>query len=439
MRHFFFPAGIAMSLLFSSLQTQANTLEEAVANAIDTNPDVLQQYARYQSSNSLQDSARSDYYPQVKLTAGYGREDTRYNSGQKIDSQLDRNEMGISISQMLFNGFKTQADVERLGQEALSERYALVSQAENTALDVCRVYLDTLKAEQVFQLAKRNVQDHMSAQSDIKERVGKGLSSQSDLSQVNARLASARASLMAANNNLLDLRAEYYSVVGEFPGELIDPVSDARLIPDSLNAALTQAKEQHPELMVAKADIAAAKEEQRAAKHGFYPRVSVEVAANQNEDIGGFEGPDEDARLMLKLEYDLFNGGRDKHRAKASGWRYNEALAIAKRTRREVDEGTRLAWNARRFLSEQTRLYQENVDATSEAHAGYIQQFKLGRRSLLDVLDSQVELFLARRNYIEAKYDQKLAIYRVNNAIGTLLYTLRVDYPSQWNNSDEEG
>jgi adhesin transport system outer membrane protein len=437
MRRLFFAASLSLAALGTANSVQAMTLEEAVATAIDSNPDVLQQYARYQTANSLQNSARSDYYPQVKVSGGYGRERTDYNSGQDFEQiELDRQELGLTVSQLLFNGFKTQADVERLGQEAASERFALISSAENTALTVCRIYLNLLKAEQTSNLAKQNVRDHIKAFEDIRERAEKGLSSQSDFAQVRARLASSRASLMSAENNLFDLRSEFIGEVGIEARDLIDPVGDSRLLPESLNAALQQAKDQHPELLVARADIAAAKQEQRAAKHGYYPRLSVELAVNDNENVGGLPGPDEDGRLMLRLEYDLFNGGRDKYKAEASGWRYHEAMAISKRARRQVDEGTRLAWNAKNFLAKQISFYQENVDASTEANAGYIQQFRLGRRTLLDVLDSQVELFLARRNYISAKYDHKYANYRVNNAVGSLLYSLRVDYPNQWQEQD---
>ena len=437
MRRLFFAASLSLAALGTAGSAQAMTLEEAVATAMDSNPDVLQQYARYQTANSLQRSARGDYYPQVKVSGGYGRERTDYNSGQDFDQiELDRQELGLTVSQLLFNGFKTQADVERLGQEAASERFALISSAENTALRVCRIYLNLLKAEQTSNLAQQNVRDHIKAFEDIRERTEKGLSSQSDFAQVRARLASSRASLMSSENNLFDLRSEFIGEVGIEARDLIDPVGDSRLLPESLNAALQQAKDHHPELLVARADIAAAKQEQRAAKHGYYPRLSVELAVNDNDNVGGLPGPDEDARLMLRLEFDLFNGGRDKHRAEASGWRYHEAMAISKRTRRQVDEGTRLAWNAKNFLAKQINLYKENVDASTEANAGYIQQFRLGRRTLLDVLDSQVELFLARRNYINAKYDHKYANYRVNNAVGSLLYSLRVDYPNQWQEKD---
>jgi adhesin transport system outer membrane protein len=56
----------------------------------------------------------------------------------------------------------------------------------------------------------------------------------------------------------------------------------------------------------------------------------------------------------------------------------------------------------------------------------------LGKRSLLDVLDSKVELFLARKNYINAMFDERKSSYRLINATGKLIAALRVDTPKAW-------
>ncbi len=84
------------------------------------------------------------------------------------------------------------------------------------------------------------------------------------------------------------------------------------------------------------------------------------------------------------------------------------------------------------MLEQQKSLFQQNVDAAKIAELGYIQQFNVGRRSLLDVLDAKVEVFLARRNFISTEYDQTLAAYRVLNAMGMLTYALRVEHPEEW-------
>ncbi|WP_370980303.1 TolC family outer membrane protein [Agaribacterium sp. ZY112] len=410
----------------------AMTLEQAVASAIDSNPDIRQQYANYRSMTSERRAAKGGYLPKVAVFGGVGQEETRYNSGQRLDADLQRTELGLTISQDLFTGFRTSSEVKRLSLEAESERYDLLLTAENLSLKVCELYMEVIKAQEVVELSRRNVADHQETLNDVHSRMSKGLSSSSDYAQISARLATARASLAAAQNNLMDFQAKFYSEVGAMPTDLNTPRADMAVVPGSVIELIDKALEQHPAILEAEADIKAAKQEFRGSKSNYFPEVSLDFTANKNDNVGGFEGPDEDARLMLNFRYELYNGGSDRARAKASGWRYQEALSIQKRTIKQIEEGAKLSWNAHYFLNQQEELYRENVDAATAATMGYKQQFKLGRRSLLDVLDSKIELFLARRNYITAKYDAKLAHYRLNNAMGTLLYSLRVDYPEQW-------
>ncbi|WP_373976338.1 TolC family outer membrane protein [Chitinibacter sp. SCUT-21] len=410
----------------------ASTLEQAVAQAIDTQPSVLARYARYESVLADRRSVQSEYLPQLSLRGEVGPENTRYSSGRELGKTLTRDDLSIRLTQELFSGFRTQANSERLWHEAESERLGVISSAENLAVQVSASYLDVLKARELLELANRNVADHEKILADIKGLVSKGYSSDSDIAQVSSRLATARSSQSAARNNLADIEAKYTRLVGVAPEQLIEPRLDTGLIPASLNEALTRARELHPELAAAEADIRATDQEIRASRAGFYPQVSLELSANTGHDQDGNEGRDESARALLVLNYDLFNGGRDRAREQSSAWRRNEALNIRQKATREVDEGTELAWNAWHALNEQLTYLQQSVDAATAAEAGYITQFDLGRRTLLDVLNAKVEVFMARRNYVTSKYDRIQAGYRLFNATGQLAYALRVNMPTQF-------
>ena len=67
-----------------------------------------------------------------------------------------------------------------------------------------------------------------------------------------------------------------------------------------------------------------------------------------------------------------------------------------------------------------------------------MQQFVIGRRSLLDVLDSKIELFIARKNFLNAEFEHKKASYRLINATGKLIEELRVDTPYAWKLKDHD-
>lgn len=401
--------------------------------AIDYSPEVLGQYARYQSVIREQESIKGNYLPQVNLYGAIGQEQVWTSSDQDIDDNATRSELGLKVSQLIFDGFATSSDIDRLGYEAESERLTLISRSENVALDVTRIYLELLKAQTVLELTDRNVREHEEIYADIEDKVSKGLSSQSDLAQVAARVATAKTSYISALNNMSDLQAQFRTLVGRNADGLIAPKFDQGLIPSSLTTAQSQAVGNHPEIRAAIIDMDAARKEMKREKGGYYPEVRIEGYANRNDNIGVIPGGvDEDARIMLVVDYDLFNGFSTNASVEASAWRAEEARAIRIRADREVREGTELAWNAYSMLDQQLDLLKQNVDAAKIAEVGYQQQFNVGRRSLLDVLDSKVEVFLARRNYTNTLYDHSFAAYRLLNAMGILTYALRVEHPQEW-------
>lgn len=419
------------------LLAKAQSLEEALATAIDKNPLLHEHYARYRAVQEQQGVASSDYLPQVSIRAAIGPERTKYSSGQAVDEDLTRDEIGLRISQLLFNGFETSANSDRLTYEADSERLQLMAEAENLALSVCEAYLNTRKAEVFITLTEQHVRAHIEILEDVMRLAQTGFANEADIAQVSSRLANARSSLVAAKNNYQDSSAYFIRLVGQAPANLTDPITDTSLLPANLKEAIHWAEEAHPQLKAAQSDIKAAKEEVRASQSGYYPKISLEGYANKGHDISGFEGRDEDYRLMLVLEYDLYNGGRDSSRSKSSNWRYNEALSVRDSTELDLAEGTRFSWNAYQALIQQVGLIRQSVDASTLAETAYITQYKLGKRSLLDLLNAKVEVFLARKNYLKTKYDQEQAAFRLLNATGRLTYALRASYPDEWQNTED--
>ncbi len=421
-----------ISALVMSTQVQAMTLEQSVAEAINHHPRLQQKYASFEAAVRYKKAAVGDYLPQVKLYGGVGYEEVRYNSGQRVDTDLNRTELGVKVSQLLFDGFRTTSEIDRLEFEQEAERFGLISEAENLSLDVATVYLNLMLSNRVVGLAERNIAEHEDILKDIILRQAKGLSSESDVAQVKARVATSQSGYLAARNEQMDLQARYYDLVGQLPTELHDAKPDFNYVPTSLKLALEQAVKNHPEIDAAINDTQAASSQYEREKSDYWPKLSIELQANKNDNIGGIEGPDEDARAMLMLSYDLYNGGSTNDRAEAAAWQVQQAKSIRQQTEKQVIEGTRLAWNAYEFVGQQRKFYQVNVDQAVQAEQGYQRQFELGRRSLLDVLDAKVEVYLARKNYLSAYYNYHIASYRLINATGQLIESFRVDTPTQW-------
>jgi adhesin transport system outer membrane protein len=418
------------------LPLQAQTLEEAVTHTLMTHPKVKEAFHLYQARQYEQDEAFAGYLPKLDANAGIGYEYTdspgTRDGGPRADKTLTRKEAGLSLRQMLFDGFKTSSNVGRTQAEADAQRYTLLSDAENIALRVAEVYLEVLRQDEIVELSRRNLETHEQIFSDIQRRTDSGVGSTADYTQIQGRVARAYSNMTAAENNLRDAQSSFIALVNQMPDDLRQPQPDANFMPPTLDDALAKAQENHPTLTSAAFDIDAARYQHEDAKAGFYPNVSLELDKNWDDDIDGVRGHNYDFTAMVRMRYNLYNGGADVARSRSTSALEMQAKDIHMNAHRQVGEGTRLAWAAYESLGRQKDFLRQHVEASYNTVDAYKKQFSLGNRTLLDVLNTENELFEARRSYINAEYDQLLAEYRIMNATGQLLEALRFTQPEQW-------
>lgn len=450
---------LAVGALILPAAAYSQTLEQAVAHTLDTNPEIRIAFNRFKAREEQVNQAVAGYMPTVDISGGYGWEQTnspstRRRAGQgEVDSdgviELERGEAGFSIKQMLFDGFYTSSEVDRYSFEASAEQWALFAAAEDMALDVVKVYTNYIRSEQVLTLAEKNLESHKDIYDQIKQRTDSGLGSTADLSQITGRLARANANVISARNNFYDAKSQFVRIVEQQPEDMIVPVPDADMLPVDLQTSVMMAQDNHPILKSASSDIFAAENERESAQSNYYPKFTLELDGNWNNDIDGEDGAgtfqnvgghNNDLVAMIRVKYNLFAGGRDLAREKEAAYKIGEAKEIRQRAHRQVVEGVNLAWNAYELLTPQKMYIRDHVIAAKDTQVAYSQQFNLGQRTLLDLLDTENELFEARKDYLESEYDEIVSQYRVLNATGQLLDSLRVTRPDVWQGErDYEG
>lgn len=410
----------------------AQTLEESVSQTLLSHPQIKEAFDLYQSRKYQIDEAKAGYYPKLDANAGIGPERIK-SAGASERTDMTRRDASITLTQMLFDGFDTNSNVNRTDAEAKAQKLSLQATAENTALRVTEVYLNMLRQQEIFDLSKDNLATHEQILSDITKRTTSGVGSSADLSQIQGRVARAYSNMAAAQNNLDDARAEYLRVVNSEPTDLVEPADGSLVLPASLDDALKNATANNPVLLSAMEDINAAQYQHDGAKANYYPKVSLEAGQSWYEDASGDAGYSDELSAMLRVRYNLFNGGADDARSRSTSALYSQAKDIHMNAYRQVEEGTRLAWQARESLQNQKQFQQQHVEYSYETVRAYKQQFTLGQRTLLDVLNTENELFEARKSLISTQYDELFAQYRILNATGTLLDSLKVQKPTEWN------
>ena len=425
------------SMVALSLSSNAQTLEQAVAITLETNPSIKSSYNEYISKRYINDASGGAYRPSIDLDAGIGYEHTSLASNNNDETDLTRKEATLTLTQLIWDGSNTLNDIDRTAADAESVRYQLLSDAQDMALEVTKVYLDAVKAYEVLSLSESNLATHKEIYRDIKKRVDSGIGSTADMSQVEARIAKAHGNLLAAQNNLFDTHIQFEQLVGQSPLGLVFPRADSSALPLTIEKALTQAFEMHPVIKIAQVDVDSAKFQYKQSKSNNYPTISVEAAQTWRDDAGGTEGNSDEFSAMLRLRYNLYNGGSDSSRSESMAYQLNKSKDLRERTFRSVEESLRLSWNALDLTVQQKEFLSDHVDSASQTVISYEKQYRIGKRTLLDLLNTENELFEARKGYLDAKYDEQYAKYRVMNASGNLLAALKVETPAQWNEKVE--
>jgi outer membrane protein, adhesin transport system len=427
-------------LIATSGGASAASVEDSIRAALATNPEVGAVAADREAIDQELRQARAEYLPSIDVRGAAGPEYTdspatrhRRDRGRNAgDSQtLLRLESQLTLTQMLFDGFATQSEVQRQTARVDSAAYRVQETAEFIALDAVEAHLDVLRNQALLELARENVAQHQRilGQVSLLERQGAG--SIGDVRQAESRLAEAQNALAVATGNLRDAFAFYQAVVGSRPGDLEDPLAPIAALPESEEASAAAASVTSPTVLIADADIDVAKAELRAARAGYYPNFDLELGASAGEDLDGIEGSDVGAQALVVLRYNLFRGGGDIAREREGFARLREAREALRTAQRDAEEEARVAFNALTTARARVAALTRGVEAQRATRDIYAQQFDLGQRGLLDLLDAENELFNGRSNLVTADFTELFAVYRVLAVIGTLLETLDIDRPRQ--------
>lgn len=425
--------GAAVLVVTSSMahaQALPAPMVEAARKAVVSNPEVQARWHAFKGSEEERKFARGGFLPQVDLQASTGREwRTRPN---QADIDYSHNNVNIQLNQMLFDGFFTSNEVKRLGHAKLVRYYELVEASENTALEAVRAYADVARYSELVEQAKQNYVEHKLTSQQLAERSDAGVSRRVDLEQANGRLALAESNLLTELANLHDVSARYLRVMGDKPPARVAPVAETTKlagVPASAKAAMDEGLPNSPTINAAYENVLAAKLGIETRKAAYMPRVDFRIRQSWDKNLDGVNGTSKDAALQLILNYNLYRGGSDQARELQAVEFHNQARDLQEKACRDVRQTLAIAYNDVQRLTEQLGYLNQHLLSTEKAKEAYRQQFDIGQRTLLDLLDTQNEYFEAGRAYTNAYYNQFIAQARTLASMGKLMPALSVARP----------
>ncbi|HEY8941111.1 MAG TPA: TolC family outer membrane protein [Cellvibrio sp.] len=420
---------ISLCALSSGAFSQAGTVKEAALKALESNPDVQASWHEFKAAAFDVRVARAGYLPSVDLAATAGETARDYDGRGTYSTAQGQ----VTLTQMLFDGFRTSGEVKRMDGIRLVRYYELLNTVETTALDAVRAYEDVKRNRDLVELARNNYAKHREVYSQIEERVSTGVGRRVDLEQVAGRLALAESNLLTEASNLHDVTARYLRIIGQLPAEQLT-ASDLALqqLPPSVREALLLAYQGNPGFHAAIKNISAAESAVKVERSGYYPKAELRARGVTNRNQNGFDNrndPDswgDENAVELAITYNLYNGGANRAAVRRSLEQVNQAKDLRDQACVDLRQNTQIAYNDSQRIREQLISLQQHRLSSDKVRSAYAEQFNIGQRTLLDLLDAENEYFQASRALITAEGELEIAYARSLAAMGSLLPALGI-------------
>lgn len=410
-------------------------LRDAVAVGLATNPEYGVVAASKRATDEELNQGQALFLPSIDVNADAGYEysdDVGTRAGPGDDTEeLFRRQAGVTLTQMLFDGMEAHYEVKRQEARVNSSAHRVKETSELIGLAIVESYLEVMRQRQLLLIARDNVADHVAIMDQIQDGVTAGRSTQADLEQAKARLASARTVESSTRQALRNAESRYRQEVGDPPVDLEFPVIPFDQLSQDVEEEVVQAMANSPTLSIFESDIEVAYAEAQGTKSTFYPQVDLQLNARTGNDLGGVEAEDTSASALVVMNWNLYRGGADVARSREFVHRHQQTKEERAEAARGVENDVRQTWAGMVSAGERATQFSAQAEANAEVVKAYKDQFNLDRRTLLDVLDAQNELFVSRSNTVNSEFLEMFAVYRLLALKGKLLPVIGVDYPRE--------
>jgi len=408
-----------------------DSLKAAIQSAMDANPKFLSEKHAYAVSHDAYRESYGALLPQLDFVArgGYGmrRNDTTISMYSDGQGEGWTNEQRLVLSQLLFDGGLTSAKVETDKLYSESKKEELFNTAEDVGLSATQYFLDVIRARGLVDLCMRNITEHERLLSLTQIRLNNGGGTQADVTQAAAALEEARSRLIQANQSLDDAEAGYARFFGSEPGDLIMPERPLLAIPQSVSVALGMARDNNRALKAARLAIRQKAQEVESVKGFYFPKLNAKLSAGRAENTGGYEASYNDASAMLELNFNLYRGGSDAARIRKAKSDKLRVEQDAQEVLRTVEEDVRTAFSFYKATGKLLPVLRDLTNENARVVSNYTDQFRMGQRTLVDLVSAQKSLFSSQQVYLNGMTAHTFSYYRLCMPVSQLMSTLGVD------------
>jgi outer membrane protein len=431
------PAGACLAIFASlalSVSARAETLEEALARAYQTSPQLNAERAKQRGTDENVPQALAGYRPQIiaSLSAGLQAVRDLFPGNTIQTATLQPWTIGVTVNQVLFNGNKTANSVRVAELQVRSEREALRNVGQGVLLDAVTAYINVMANNALYESQRTNVDVLREILATTKRRLNAGDVTPTDTAQAEARLSRGLADLNAAEVALAISKEIYAQVIGQPPSRLQAAMPVDRLVPVTQVAAVDTSIHENPAVLGAGYDVDVAQTSIKVAESALLPTVSVQGSASRTRDTDTSLTTiaTDQAAILGQVNVPIYDGGTAASQTRQAKEMASQSRLVLEQVRNQTRTAVVSAWVTNEGTKVALKAAESEVHAADVALQGVRREAEGGQRTTIDVLNAQQDLTNARARQITSQRDRVIASYTLLSAVGRLdVHNLNLNTP----------
>lgn len=415
MKHALWVLPLAVLMLAPSALAAPVAMEDLVEKALIQSPTLQAARSAAVAQQERVTTARSDYWPQVSLSAGT-TETTSVSPTQNSQAPFNVSNTGISARQTLFTFGKLEAAVDQAEAQSEVAKSQAAMAAVEVAFAVRQAYLSWVQAAGLENQASEQIRFAETTLAEARARLKAGVAAQLDVTRAQTAVAQAKATLATARATTAQARRSLAAAIGQtapVAGEPQFPPTPA--LASRPLAELEAAAGQHPDLRTAEGQLAAAQASRRAAERAGLPDLSAD--ANYGLRAREFQ-PAQNMQAGLNFSWPLFTGFAITSQARAAEAQENTVRANFEARRLTVLRDVDNAYLALAGAKETVPAAKAALDAARANLKQAQGRYRAGVGSIIEVTDAQSLLASAQADWVRATTSYHLAIASLQRAMG---------------------
>jgi len=405
-----------------SQPSSAESLRDALAAAYQYNPQLDAERARLRATDEGVSQANAAFRPSINAGASSSFQNTDSRPASSGDGRLYPKQWNVSIDQPIFRGFRSINGVNVAEANVRAGREILRTTEQTVLIGVVTAYMDVIRDQAILKLRENNQRVLADTLRSTREQFAVGEVTRTDVAQAEASLAGAGSAIELAKANLKSSRANFEQFVGRPPGALVEPRSLGKMVPKTLQGAISISQQEFPSVVAALYQEQASRWNVDLIRGELLPTVSVRGEYEESLDASRSIDESRTTTVTGQVQIPIYDqGGAVYSRVRQAKHSHVAALQEIQRAKNEAQSAVVAAWS--QLQASRAQIVSDNaaVEANRVALAGVREEEKVGQRTKIDVLDaeqaflnSQVNLVSTKRNLVVNDYTLLQAIGRLN-------------------------